>query len=72
MLSCIEGDNTEFTYYCNSKELAPYAISIKIQPPGVTNNSLFEHLTVIAKPYSNPIQALQMLHVIHHQYHLQI
>ena len=36
--------------------LSSRAISIKFQPPRGTNNLNYDNLTVIAKPYSNPIQ----------------
>ena len=39
-----------------SWSLSLRAISIKFQPPGGTNNPNYDNLTVIAKPYSNPIK----------------
>ena len=52
-----ENSISPFTYHRNDYlSLALRAISIKFQPPGGTANPHYTNLTVIAKPYSNPIQ----------------
>ena len=60
VISCNETGGTHdnpFTMHRNDYTLLSLrAISIKFQPPGGINNPSYDDLTVIAKPYSNPIQ----------------
>ena len=59
VISCIEGGRTnkDWTFYRNDYlSLSSFSISIKFQPSGGTNNTDYDNLTVIAKPYSNPIR----------------
>ena len=60
VISCVETANhniSTFTTHRNDYlSLSTRAISIKFQPPGGTDNPNYANLTVIAKPYSNPIQ----------------
>ena len=57
-ISCTEGTyNSKFTYHREDySSLSSRAISIKFQPPGGIDNPKYEDLTVVAKPYSNPIK----------------
>ena len=61
VISCNESigranTNTFTINRANYLQLSLRAISIKIQPFGRTSNPSYDVLTVIAKPYSNPIQ----------------
>ena len=55
IISCIEGASSFTYHWCDILSFATYAISIKFQPSSGSSNT---DLTVIAKPYSNPIQAM--------------
>ena len=75
VISCKESlDSTTrnpFTIYrTDYLSLSSRAISIKIQPFGGTSNPSYDALTVIAKPYSNPIQyGLNYGHELSYTYH---
>ena len=61
VMSCTESSyaNTSNIFHYHRSDylsLAPTTISIKLQPPGGKTNPNYNDLTVIAKPYSNPIQ----------------
>ena len=62
VISCIETlfINHTFNSFTIHRDdyssLSSRAISIKFQPPGGTNNTDYDNLAVIAKPYSNPIR----------------
>ena len=61
VISCVESYastfiNTFTIHRTDYLSLSLRAISIKFQPPGGTKNPSYYNLTVIAKPYSNPIQ----------------
>lgn len=61
VISCTESGesytSSPFTFHRNDYlTLALRTISIKFQPPGGISNANYNNLTVIAKPYSNPIQ----------------
>ena len=65
IISC-STNTSNFTYYgCDIQSLSADAISIKIQPPNPTSN---DDYTVIAKPYSNPIEALNDYKEVSYQY----
>eukprot|EP01084_Bolivina_argentea_P024048 44879_1 len=63
VMSCNEGRRQTFVYnhdytITDIDALAKTAISFKIVPPGGESNPEYENHAVIAKPYSNPIIAL--------------
>ena len=74
VISCIDSSHSHtvnpFTFYRSDYlSLSSRAISIKFQPPGGVNNPHYASLTVIAKPYTNPIQyGLNYAHELSYTY----